>query len=227
MDLAYDLAELGIASIRYDKRTYIYTDEIAEDRNFTVKEEIIDDVLHAVNLAKRIKNIDSNLIFIAGHSLGGYLIPRIDKQDEKNDIKGYIFLAGPARPILDIFMDHIEYLLSISTDMSESEKQKYKEDYAFIIKQINRLTENDRGRSSLILGAYSTYWIDIKQYDPTVEVLGIKERMLFLQGEHDYQVTMTDFNLWKSTLQNNQKCHIYIIQETNTYLCRNRKHEYP
>jgi len=43
----------------------------------TVKEETIDDALAAVALLHQTEGIDPARIFVLGHSLGGYLLPRI------------------------------------------------------------------------------------------------------------------------------------------------------
>jgi uncharacterized protein len=45
-----------------------------------------------------------------------------------------------------------------------------------------------------------TYWLDLKEYSPTEQAKKLGLPMLILQGERDYQVTMTDFGMWKSGL---------------------------
>ena len=44
------------------------------------------------------------------------------------------------------------------------------------------------------------YWLDLKAYDAAAVVKALTIPMLILQGERDYQVTMKDFDLWKSAL---------------------------
>lgn len=63
--------------LRYDKRSYTYARELAQKENFTVYEETIDDVAAAVSFLKTLNTIQSDGIYIAGHCLSGYLMPRI------------------------------------------------------------------------------------------------------------------------------------------------------
>lgn len=202
-DLASDLAQYGIASIRYDKRTYIYANKMQSKTNLTVKEETIDDALQAVCFAQTTDRVDPNRVYIAGHSMGGYLIPRIDQADTGNQVAGYISLAGSVRSIMELTIIQIDYILSLDTSMSEAEKDAYKAPYLKADQAIKALTEKDRGSSTAIMGAYPTYWLDLADYRPDAEVSSISEPLLFLQGEHDYQVTMTDFDMWKTALGDN------------------------
>ncbi len=47
-------------------------------------------------------------------------------------------------------------------------------------------------------GIPSAYWLDLKPYDPVAAAETLTLPMLILQGERDYQVTMTDFQLWQT-----------------------------
>jgi len=54
---------------------------------------------------------------------------------------------------------------------------------------------------TLKAGAPATYWDDLNAYDPVATALKVKAPFLILQGERDYQVTMTEFDLWKAGLK--------------------------
>ena len=90
-DLAEGLAKRGVASLRYDKRTFAYKRELAKTSP-TVNEETVDDALLAVALLKDDERIDQNRVFLLGHSMGAMLAPRIDAQGA--DVKGLILMAG-------------------------------------------------------------------------------------------------------------------------------------
>ena len=77
-----------------------------------MKEEVIDDALEAVALLRERPEIDAQQIFVLGHSLGGYLAPRLGAADPQ--IRGLIILAGSARPLEDVFLDQMTYVLSLS-----------------------------------------------------------------------------------------------------------------
>ena len=79
-DLAEGLAAHGIASIRYDKRSFAHGLKMVREKNITVREETIEDAILAANLLRRDPRIDPDKIFIIGHSMGGMLAPRIDTE---------------------------------------------------------------------------------------------------------------------------------------------------
>ncbi len=90
-DLAEGLAGRGVASIRYDKRTFAHARKMAKSCP-TVEEETIEDALRAIALLKKDPRIDPARIFLLGHSMGAMLAPRIDA--EGGDVKGLILMAG-------------------------------------------------------------------------------------------------------------------------------------
>ena len=90
-DLAEGLAKHGIASIRYDKRSFAHGFKMLKDKSrpITVKEETIEDAILATELLRKDSRIDPQKIFIIGHSMGGMLAPRIDAEggNFENQIK--------------------------------------------------------------------------------------------------------------------------------------------
>jgi hypothetical protein len=108
-DLAWGLASRGIAILRYDKRTQAFPAQTAAIMDkLTVKEETIDDVLAAVALLRKTSQVDTSQIFVLGHSLGGFVIPRIGKHDTQ--IAGFVVMAGTARPLEDAILDQFAYV---------------------------------------------------------------------------------------------------------------------
>ena len=109
-DLAEGLAQLGIASVRYDKRSFAHPFKILREKIITVKEETIEDAIRATELLKRDSRIDKDNIFIAGHSMGGMLAPRIDA--EGGNYKGLILMAGSPRRLEEIMLDQNEAVIN-------------------------------------------------------------------------------------------------------------------
>ena len=113
-DLAWGLANRGIAVLRYDKRTKVHGGKMGGNKNLTVREETIDDALLAVKLLRSRSDIDPKRIFILGHSLGGMLAPRIGAEDQS--LAGLIILAGSTRPLPEVAREQLEYIASVSPD---------------------------------------------------------------------------------------------------------------
>lgn len=197
-DLALGLASKGIATLRYDKRTFIYgTKSSADPKNITLKDETIDDAVSAFRLGQKFKEIDRKKIFILGHSLGAIAAPRIAKETPK--AAGLIFMAGNARSFEDVIAAQMEYVLPLQLPKRQADSI-----LALVMKQVERIRKGDYNDSTsgakLPLGLSPIYWKDIKKYDQVATAKSLSMPMLFLQGENDYQVTMADLRLWQNGL---------------------------
>ena len=198
-DLAWGLASQGIVVLRYDKRTKVYPEKMREIvSTITVKEEVIDDALDAVSLLRSIAEVNSQHIVVLGHSLGGYLLPRIGAADR--GIAGLIVLAGLCRPFEDTILDQFSYIYSLSGTLSVEQQKQLDE----LKKQVALVKSPDLSvstpASDLPLGVSPAYWLDLRGYHPEEIARGLQQPMLILQAEGDYQVTMEDFQIWKSAL---------------------------
>lgn len=105
-DLAEGLARHGIASLRYDKRTFAHRRKMMKVRDITVKFETVDDAVLAAEMLKKDPRIDSGNIYILGHSMGAMLAPRIDA--EGADVKGLILMAGTPYRLEDIVIRQLK-----------------------------------------------------------------------------------------------------------------------
>lgn len=201
-DIADGLAAQGIAVYRYDKRTLVYGKDMISDTNLTLDDETVIDAVAAVQLLSEQPEIDSSRIYVLGHSLGGQALPRINQALNSYDIlaAGYIFLAAPARDLATLSREQYDFLYSLTPVLTDTQKAQKEQTYA----QLDLLDQLDTLPSSQpILGAYPAYWKDLLTYDAVTEAQNIMKPCLVLQGEEDYQVTMTDFNLWKEAFSNN------------------------
>ena len=197
-DLAWGLASKGVAVLRYEKRTLEHGKKLASIENFTVKEEVIDDAVSAVELLRKTEGIDAKRIFVLGHSLGGMLVPRIGKADTK--IAGFIVLAGATRPVEDMILEQSNYLVSLDGNVSEGEKKGI-ESFKKFAAQVKNLKPEDAATNKIFFGAPASYYLDLRGYNPPPEIAKqLKQPILILQGERDYQVTMVDFQNWRNAL---------------------------
>ncbi len=193
-DLAWGLASHGIAVLRYEKRTRQYPEKCAQDEGFTVEDETLDDAAAAVSLLQNTQNIDRQRIYAAGHSLGGMLAPRLASRE--NRLTGIIILAGPTRGLEDLILAQTKYILNLDGTLDDTDKQQIQATEA-LVAQVKAL---DIPGGQAVLGAYRAYWADLQGYDPAAEAAKLDLPMFVLQGERDYQVTMTDFNNWTTAL---------------------------
>ncbi len=103
-DLAEGLSKRGVGTLRYVKRTR----QSPQSPVATVEQEVIEDALSALALARQQGRVDARRVFLLGHSLGGYLAPRIAVRDPA--AAGVIILAGSVRPIDVLAREQVKYL---------------------------------------------------------------------------------------------------------------------
>jgi dienelactone hydrolase len=198
-DLAWGLATQGFVVLRYDKRTKVYREKILDVvSNLTVKEEVIDDALDAVSLLRNIPEVNSQRIVVLGHSLGGYLLPCIGAADP--GIAGLVVLAGLCRALEDTILDQFSYIYSLSGKLSADQQKELDK----LKKQVALVKSPDLSLSTpaseLPLDVSPAYWLDLRGYHPEQIAKSLRQPMLILQAEGDYQVTMEDFQIWKDAL---------------------------
>ena len=112
-DLAWGLAARGIATLRYDKRTYVYrASSVPEGRQLDLDVETVDDAVAAAALARTLSGVAADSVYVLGHSQGGWLAPRIAARDSR--LAGLILLAAPARPLEDLLLEQVTYLESLA-----------------------------------------------------------------------------------------------------------------
>ncbi|HZK24987.1 MAG TPA: alpha/beta fold hydrolase [Oscillospiraceae bacterium] len=197
-DLAWGLASQGVAVLRYDKRTKVYPDKLAALSNFTVQEETIADALAAVELLSQQKKIDPKKIYVLGHSLGGMLAPRIGAAAE-DKLAGLVILAGPTRPLEELILEQTKYLANADGSTTEQEAASIRQLEAQIV-NIQDPNLSPSTPPTELFNAPASYWLDLRSYNPAETAKNLNLPMLILQGERDYQVTMTDFAKWQQTI---------------------------
>ncbi|HSE31616.1 MAG TPA: alpha/beta fold hydrolase [Pyrinomonadaceae bacterium] len=211
-DLAWGLASNGIAVLRYEKRTKQYPSKLASIRTLTVKEEVLDDVLAAAELLRKTEGIDPKRIFVLGHSLGGMLVPRIARIDP--NLAGLISLAGATRPLEDVIPEQLTYIFSLDGSISP-EDQKRIDDAKEQSAKVKALKIEDANSTVVAFGVPASYWLDLRGYDPPETAKALKQPLLILQGERDYQVTMEDFKRWNAALASRSNVTFKLYPELN------------
>jgi pimeloyl-ACP methyl ester carboxylesterase len=195
-DLALGLAAQGIASVRYVKRTAIYGQEFTGV--FTTKEEVTEDALAVLAFTKTIPQIDSQKVYLFGHSLGGMLASKIATLAP--DLKGIIIAAAPARKLQDISIDQNNYLFNLQKDTTKLGKE-------FLAKATKDLlasktiTKTNFKADSVVLGLPASYWADLNTLDQVALTKKLTQRIFIIQGGQDFQVTEKDYNLWTIALK--------------------------
>jgi hypothetical protein len=200
-DLAWDLATHGIVVFRYTKRTLKYGDQSnADPAKLTVDDETMSDARVAAALVGKQPKVDPKRVFVVGHGLGGYLAPRIAADDPQ--IAGIVMLAANTRPLEQLLLDEVHYLIANSGTAPTADDQKQ---IAAVEEGVKKIESPDLkpGETITLLASAlpSSYWLDLRSYNPIAAAEALKIPMLILQGERDFQVPpATNFDQWKTAL---------------------------
>ena len=195
-DLAEGLATNGVAVFRYVKRTAKYQGKSSADPSqLTVEDEAMSDARAAVALVAKQTEIAPNRVYLLGHSLGGYLAPRIATGDPA--IAGIVLLAANSRPIEQILDAQVRRLVAQSP-IPDDQRQKQIVEADDLEKQIE--SPGLKPTDPPILGAPPSYWLDLRSYSPTETAAKLNIPILILQGSRDFQVDGANYEDWKKAL---------------------------
>lgn len=210
-DIAHGLAERGIASLRYEKRTKARPEDFAS-MDFTVDEETVNDAVAAVSALRATSGIKPDAVFVAGHSLGALMAPRIGQRAP--EAAGLILLAAPARALQDIYLEQLEYLAAADGTVDDAERERLDIARAKAGK-VATLTADSKAEDNL-LGLPSRYWNDLSAYDPVAIAKTLPQPLLILQGGRDYQVTATrDFPIWQEAFLGDPRASLHLYPALN------------
>ncbi|WP_179134470.1 alpha/beta hydrolase family protein [Oceanobacillus timonensis] len=214
-DIAYGLAEKGIAVLRYDKRTYTHGEKMAADlgASISVQEETIDDAVEAAAILQDEARIQTDQVYIGGHSLGAIVAPRIN---DEADTAGMILLAGSPRPLWEIMYDQQIYVIpdNLSEEAAAQRKEQAEafKDLAARLQDIPPIEAMEYN-----FGGMSGYYFhEMDQYDVGQIALDSNKPLLIMQGEADFQVTMEkDFAAWKDIFENESQATLKTYPNLN------------
>ena len=212
-DLAHGLATRGIAVLRYDKRTFAHKQKLVKDglhKTYTIKEEVLDDVLATLTKARGLSGIDTNRLFVLGHSGGGSLAPLIAQRDGK--LAGIILMAASSRPMEEVLREQLQYVKTADADQSEA-VTKIEKDVEKVFKGIKAGTARD---DETVLGASVKYWKSWQTVDPARMAASIKGLpVLVLQGGRDYQSTQADLERFRTALRGRPNTLFHLYPDLN------------
>ena len=169
-DLAQALAAMGIASIRYDKRTYTYSTQTFE----TVWEEVCQDAISAGQLLKQDARVDAQRIVIIGHGLGALLAPRIASQAD-GVFTGMILIGGTPKSLLELALQSAE-----ADTLSDADRATFES----AVRKPSGFKES-KAREMTVFGRNGYYFWEDLQYDAVELIKKLKLPTYVVQGKQD------------------------------------------
>ena len=213
-DLAHGLARYNIASIRYDKRTYKHALKMMKDKDnpITVKEETIEDAILAAELLRHDSRIDSDRLFIVGHSMGGMLAPRIDL--DGGDFRGLIIMAGTPRKLDEIM---IEQTCESLNSMNKVLKFLLKGTINKLLQSLDGIYElSDEEAKKVKIGNGVTAYYFKMMGDVPSYLNKVNKPMLIMQGAKDFQVKAdVDYKMYQDLLKDRDNVTFKFYENLN------------
>jgi uncharacterized protein len=213
-DLAWGLASAGVAVLRFDKVTHAHPEQVAGKTGFTLADEYMPHAVAAIRLLAQHPAVDAGRVFVAGHSLGGTVAPRVAAAEPT--VAGLVIMAGGAQPLHWSAVRQLRYLASLEGASAEASRPA--------IEVMTRQAElidspeltNATPASELPFGVPAPYWLDLRAYDPAAAAATLGTPMLIVQGGRDYQATVADdLPKWQAALGGRPDVTIRIYEADN------------
>ena len=199
-DLAEGLSTRGIVVLRYDKRTYAY--KTLDPQTTTVKEEVIDDSVAAVNLLRARAEVARDRIFVVGHSLGAVMAPEV--ANKAAPVAGIVLLAPSGRQLPAVIVQQMRYL-----------GQGSPKDLADLERQADEISAHKMPPAQYFFGAPASYYYDLDARDEVALARNLNLPILILHGGRDYQVIDQDIRIWQDGLKGDAKVKVETFPSLN------------
>ena len=203
-EIAHALAESGVATLRYDKRTFAFALQMKQNiSTITLDQEVTDDAVAALTFAAKQPEVDPARLFVLGHSLGGTMAPYIAERYPK--LRGEILMAAGARPIDQISGEQVRFEL-------KHEGKSDAEIEAAMKKQQEQFDAMRKAPATQIFnGVPAGYMRDWLARDPAKLLRQSSVPALVLQGGSDLQVSVADYDLLKGAIAGKANCEARLF----------------
>ena len=191
-DIATGLGDRGVASIRFDKRTFAIKDK-SKLHGTMLRDEYYDDAKAAIALLAAHPKLDPKRIFVVGHSEGAMVAPIVAAGSPGT--RGIVMMAPAVRTIDKVLIDQMTFGAKL-TGRSASE---IAEQTKSLQDTFARIRDPKRADTPPFMGASAAYWRELLAIDVPKLVGDSKLPILVLQGDKDIQVLKdADFEALKS-----------------------------
>jgi dienelactone hydrolase len=179
-DLAWGLAQRGVATLRFDKRTFAFP----AFYKGSLDSESIDDGVDAVKFAQTLPEIDRARIYVLGHSLGSLAAIYVA---ERVPVAGMVLMAGAGRPMDQVIRDQV---IELAAGQGEAKLQETLKQQDSIMAKVRAGTATAQDLNGQPPDAVR----DMIVRDPIAELQKTTAPMLVLKGGKDAQLFQADYD---------------------------------
>lgn len=196
--LSHELARLGVATYRYDKRLF-KMDGLGIKEHEISLDHFIEDAVSTIEYFN--KNGKYKKIIVAGHGQGS-LIGMIAAQGR---VSGFISIAGNASSIDQVI---IEQIAKQAPGLDKSAFVAFKQ-----LKENGRATNYDPALESIFRYDLQSFIRSWMKYTPSEEILKLEMPILIIHGDKDIQVEQAEAEKLKE-----------VVPEAEYLLIKNMNH---
>jgi len=228
-DLADQLAERGVATVRYDKRTlpdYLPRINVPE---LTI-EDFYPDALAGLELLRAAPGVDPKRLYFIGHGEGAVIAPALVESKPELGVRGVVLIAPPLMPYDQLILEAQDYeirqislMLKFHPELEEEQGarlervRQFREVYATAFKMLEEgLWEKERSLNRF----YKKYWEHaIKLYGGNRErIARLKLPVLIVQGSLDHFVVPQDIADARAAFEATGHIRVELIDAASHYL---------
>ena len=217
-DVAWGLANQGVATLRYDKRTLTHALAFARQPDFTIDDEFVDDALEAVELLRQTPRIDPARIYVLGGSLGGVAAPRIVQRDPA--IAGLILYSAPSGFFWDDFAAQVRRRVEADGVVTASDQRRL--DIARA-----RVAAIEALAADAVTVPHMTvrpaYHLDVAGFRPETAAQNLPIPMLILHSLNDEFLSAEEIIGWVGSLHKRDDVVFHLYREHTHALFDRRK----
>jgi uncharacterized protein len=184
--LAWQLANAGIASVRYDKRVIGDNPSKIDVPSTTIDDFVADAIAGARSL---VADRRFSKIILIGHSEGAELV--LQAVNRGAPAAGIVLMSGAGRPILPVLREQI------SKQLPPAEMVKWDSAFARYLRGEDP-GDAHPGLKSLLQPTNRRFMQSWVKYDPQSEIAKVKVPVLIIQGGHDIQISEADARALKA-----------------------------
>ncbi|HEY6088182.1 MAG TPA: alpha/beta fold hydrolase [Gemmatimonadaceae bacterium] len=186
--LAWQLANAGIASVRYDKRVLGENLQKVDVAKTSIDDFVADAIAGA---RKLVGDRRFSKVILVGHSEGAELV--LQAVNRGAPASGIVMLSGMGRPINAVLREQL------SRQLPPEELVKWDSAFARYLRG-EEPSEVHPALKSLLQPANRRFMQSWVKYDPPAEIARAKVPVLIVQGGRDIQVTEADARALKTAL---------------------------
>lgn len=199
-DLAWGLATLGVASLRYEKRIRLYATRI-DRRRLTFRDEIVEDAAVAIRKIHADPRFHDSPLFVLGHGLAGQVMPEIIARSggfmRSSPVAGAVMMAPAARPLPETLVDYLTVIAGEDGRTTYDEKSAIRR----LAASFKTMLESRNRDHPSVMGIRYTYLKALTNYDTLGEAAGLKIPLWIVHGGRDARVSAEiDHELWREAM---------------------------